>query len=62
MSLDKCLDDEFSVNLHLSGSADFEMAVEARESGGRAPAWQCGSLDQISQGQVAAVFEPVRRQ
>lgn len=60
MGLQKCLDDEFSVNMHLSGSADFEMAMEARECG-RAPAWQCGSLEKISRDQVAAVFEPVRR-
>ncbi|CAM9705894.1 unnamed protein product [Hapterophycus canaliculatus] len=61
MSLQECLDDEFSTNCHLSGSADFETAMEARESGGKTPVWQCGSLENISQDQVAAVFEPVRR-
>ncbi|CAM9672918.1 unnamed protein product [Scytosiphon promiscuus] len=60
-SLQGCLDDEFSVNLHLSGSADFEMAMDAREAGARPSAWQCGSLEQISQDQVTAVFDPVTR-
>lgn len=33
MSLQKCLDDEFSVNTHLFSLPDFEMAMQAREPG-----------------------------
>lgn len=32
MELAECLDDEFSVNAHLFGLPDFEMAMQARES------------------------------
>ena len=35
MDLEQCLDDEFSVNAHLFGLPDFEMAMQARESGVR---------------------------
>ncbi|CAM9413517.1 unnamed protein product [Laminaria digitata] len=61
MDLEQCLDDEFSVNAHLFGLPDFETAMQARESGGGAPAWRCGSLEQVSGDQIAAVFESVPR-
>lgn len=32
-SLQECLDDEFSVNTHLFGLPDFEMAMQARDAG-----------------------------
>lgn len=35
MGLEECLNDEFSVNTHLFGLPDFEMAMQARESGVR---------------------------
>eukprot|EP00903_Cladosiphon_okamuranus_P011838 g11123.t1 len=61
MSLHESLDDEFSVNTHLFGLPDFEMAMQAREEGERTPAWKCGSMENISPDQVAAVFEKVPR-
>ncbi|CAM9120662.1 unnamed protein product [Ectocarpus sp. 8 AP-2014] len=59
--LQECLDVEFSVNTHLFGLHDFEAAMQARESGGGTPIWKCGSMEQVSQDQVTAVFEPERR-
>lgn len=33
MDLDKCLDQEFSVNSHLTGMPEFEMAMRTRQLG-----------------------------
>ncbi|CAM9379829.1 unnamed protein product [Pylaiella littoralis] len=61
MSLQECLDDEFSVNSHLFGLPDFEMAMQARDSRGGTPAWKCGSMEQVSKDQVSAIFDSVPR-
>eukprot|EP00752_Nemacystus_decipiens_P008004 g7151.t1 len=61
MSLQESLDDEFSVNTHLFGLPDFEMAMQAYKAGGGTPAWKCGSIEKVSGDQVAAVFDKVPR-
>lgn len=109
ISLQENLDHEFSINTHLFGLPDFEMAMQAREAGvslktgnkcelnsstmflllriifhdgvqnplrmnlhvsnlgvlcvcqGGTPAWKCGSMENVSGDQVAAVFDKVPR-